>query len=46
MGRNLTPKILAGHLVEGEMVPGRKIALRIDKCLIQDATPQDLDRRL
>jgi aconitate hydratase len=38
MGRNLTRKILGEHLVEGEMVPGREIALRIDQCLIQDAT--------
>jgi aconitate hydratase len=38
MGRNLTRKIIAEHLVEGEMVPGREIALRIDQCLIQDAT--------
>jgi aconitate hydratase len=46
MGRNLTPKILAEHLVEDEMVPSRETALRIDQCLIQDATGEDLDRRL
>jgi len=44
MGRKRTGKILVEHLVEREMVPGREIALRIDQCLIQDATGEDLDR--
>lgn len=38
MRRNLTLKILAAHLVEGELVPGREIGLRIDHTLLQDAT--------
>ncbi|MBF7083460.1 aconitate hydratase [Desulfallas sp. Bu1-1] len=38
MGRNITQKIIAAHLVEGEMVPGKEIALRIDQTLTQDAT--------
>lgn len=38
LGRNITQKIIAAHLVEGEMIPGREIALRIDQTLTQDAT--------
>lgn len=38
MGEPLARKIIRDHLVEGEMAPGREIALRIDQCLIQDAT--------
>lgn len=38
MGQNLTRKIIAAHLVEGEMTPGKEIALRIDQTLTQDAT--------
>ena len=38
MGKNLATKILEAHLVEGELVPGREIALKIDHCLLQDAT--------
>ncbi len=38
MKKNLTHKILAAHLVEGELVPGREIAIRIDHTLLQDAT--------
>jgi len=38
MKRNLTQKILAAHLVEGELVPGREIAITIDHTLLQDAT--------
>ena len=38
MGENLTRKILRAHLVSGEMVPGKEIALRIDQTLTQDAT--------
>jgi len=36
--KNLTQKILEAHLVEGELVPGRDIAIRIDHTLLQDAT--------
>lgn len=38
MGLNMTQKIIAAHLVEGETVPGREIALKIDQTLTQDAT--------
>src|SRR5512143_1868694 len=38
MGRNLATKILEAHLVEGELVPGTEIALKIDHTLLQDAT--------
>jgi len=38
MPRNLTRKILEAHLVEGELVPGQEIAIRIDQTLLQDAT--------
>ncbi|MBU0516246.1 MAG: aconitate hydratase [Proteobacteria bacterium] len=38
MGRNLTQKIIAAHLVEGDLAPGRTIGLRIDQTLTQDAT--------
>ena len=35
---NLTRKLIADHLVSGEMVPGQEIGLRIDQTLTQDAT--------
>jgi aconitate hydratase len=38
MGKNLATKILEAHLVEGELIPGREIAIRIDHALLQDAT--------
>ncbi|HET7318101.1 MAG TPA: aconitase family protein, partial [Nitrospirota bacterium] len=38
MKKNLTYKILESHLVEGELVPGREIGIRIDHTLLQDAT--------
>ena len=38
MNRTLTTKILEAHLVKGELVPGREIAVRIDHALLQDAT--------
>ncbi len=38
MKRNLTHKILESHLVEGELVPGKEIGIRIDHTLLQDAT--------
>jgi len=38
MKRNLTHKILEAHLVEGELVAGKEIAIRIDHTLLQDAT--------
>jgi aconitate hydratase len=38
MPRNLTQKILESHLVEGKLVPGEEIGIRIDHTLLQDAT--------
>lgn len=38
MKQNLTQKIIAAHLVEGDMTPGREVAIRIDQTLTQDAT--------
>ncbi|HBQ64363.1 MAG TPA: aconitate hydratase [Clostridiales bacterium] len=38
MGQNLTQKILAAHLVGGNMEPGNEIAIRIDQTLTQDST--------
>jgi len=38
MPKNLTHKILEAHLVEGELIPGREIAITIDHTLLQDAT--------
>ncbi|AEM77993.1 aconitate hydratase [Thermoanaerobacter wiegelii] len=35
---NLTQKILSSHLVEGEMVKGQEIAIKIDQTLTQDST--------
>ena len=38
MGMTIAQKIISKHLVSGEMIPGREIALRIDQTLTQDAT--------
>ncbi|MGI6710167.1 MAG: aconitate hydratase [Bacilli bacterium] len=38
MGRTLTEKIIKNHLLEGEMVKGENISIRIDQTLTQDAT--------
>lgn len=38
MGLTLTEKILSAHLVDGEMVKGQEIGIRIDQTLTQDAT--------
>ncbi|WP_420420624.1 aconitate hydratase [Simkania sp.] len=38
MGKNVAQKLLESHLVEGEMVVGQEIGLRIDQTLCQDAT--------
>ncbi len=38
MGSSVTRKIIEQHLVEGEWVTGREIAVRIDQTLTQDAT--------
>ncbi len=36
--RSLGHKIIQKHLVEGRMVPGEEVALRMDQALLQDAT--------
>lgn len=38
MGLTLTEKILSAHLVDGEMVKGQEIGIKIDQTLTQDAT--------
>ena len=38
MGLTLTEKILSAHLIEGEMIKGTEIGIRIDQTLTQDAT--------
>ncbi|MBI5183481.1 MAG: aconitate hydratase [Nitrospinae bacterium] len=38
MAENITQKILREHLVSGEMVAGKEIAIDIDQTLTQDAT--------
>lgn len=35
---NLTKKLIQAHLVEGEMVAGKEIAIKIDQTLTQDST--------
>ena len=38
MGQTLIYKILAGHLVDGKLIAGQPIGIRIDQTLTQDAT--------
>ncbi|MCW5203792.1 MAG: aconitate hydratase [Candidatus Electrothrix communis] len=38
MGQTVAEKILAAHLIEGELKKGEEIGLRIDQTLTQDAT--------
>src|SRR5512132_483732 len=38
MPQNLVQKIIADHLISGEMKPGKEVAIRIDQTLTQDAT--------
>ena len=38
MGKTIAEKIIAAHLISGDMTPGSEIALRIDQTLTQDAT--------
>lgn len=38
MGLTLTEKIIKDHIVDGEMIKGTEIGLRIDQTLTQDAT--------
>src|SRR5205809_5964206 len=38
MARNVAQKLIAEHVVDGEMTPGHEIGIRIDQTLTQDAT--------
>ena len=38
MGKTIAQKIIAAHLVAGDMTVGSEIALKIDQTLTQDAT--------
>jgi homoaconitase/3-isopropylmalate dehydratase large subunit len=38
MGKNVTRKLIESHLIEGRMIPGEEIGLKIDQTLTQDAT--------
>jgi aconitate hydratase len=38
MGKTITEKILATHLVEGEMITGKEIGIKIDQTLTHDVT--------
>ncbi len=38
MGKTIAQKIIAAHLLSGEMTTGSEVALRIDQTLTQDAT--------
>ena len=38
MGKTIAQKIIAAHLVSGDMTSGSEVALRIDQTLTQDAT--------
>lgn len=35
---NVTQKLIQSHLIEGKMIPGEEIGLKIDQALLQDAT--------
>lgn len=38
MARNVAQKLLASHLVDGELTPGSEVGLHVDQTLTQDAT--------
>ena len=38
MNENITTKIIKKHLVEGEMVPGKEIAIKVEQTFTHDAT--------
>ena len=38
MGMTIAQKIIASHLIAGDMIPGSEVALKIDQTLTQDAT--------
>lgn len=35
---NVTQKLIKEHLLQGEMIPGKEIGIKIDQALLQDAT--------
>ncbi len=35
---NVTQKLINDHLIEGELIPGKEIGMKIDQALLQDAT--------
>ena len=38
MGMTIAQKVIAEHLLSGDLTPGSEVALRIDQTLTQDAT--------
>ena len=42
MGLTLTEKIIKAHIIDGEMVKGTEIGLKIDQTLTQAAVPFSL----
>src|SRR5918999_1527502 len=38
MAGNIAQKLIADHLVEGELAPGVEVGIRVDQTLTQDAT--------
>jgi aconitate hydratase len=38
MGLSITQKIIKNHLIQGEMISGKEIAIKIDQTLTQDST--------
>jgi aconitate hydratase len=38
MGMNVARKLMESHLLEGKLIPGEDIALKIDQTLTPDAT--------
>lgn len=38
MAMNVAQKLIKAHLIDGDMIPGKEIALKIDQTLCQDAT--------
>ncbi|HET7314831.1 aconitate hydratase [Salinisphaera sp.] len=38
MAQNVAQKLIESHFVDGEMTPGKEVALKIDQSLTQDAT--------
>ena len=38
MAKNVTQKLIESHLIQGRLIPGEEIALKVDQTLTQDAT--------